>query len=141
MPPIDTSSMKKCEIETRAKNAGLSVADYKNRATIASYPDVQSISRVSRFPYFLGRADRCDAPQVGQTVKVKYLDDDNFSYGVYIGPVLDSQETTTSDKNKNKANKVSNSGGRIILNFLSIIEGRKDIAKTIEDKVAKRTLP
>jgi hypothetical protein len=103
MPPIDTSSMKQCEIETRAKSVGLSVADYKNRATIASYPDIQSILRVSRFPYFLGRADRVEAPQVGQTIKVKYLDDDNFSYGVYIGPVTDSQETTTSDKNKDKA--------------------------------------
>ena len=67
------------------------------------YPGPHSTVRASRFPYFLGREDRVAAPQIGQTVKVKYLDDDNFSYGVYLGPSTDSQETITADENKNKA--------------------------------------
>ncbi len=52
--------------------------------------DLHSILRISRFPYFLVpknkfTADNPSKPEAGRPAKVRFLDTDNYSYGVFLG--------------------------------------------------------
>jgi len=84
---------------------------HKGKSGSAWYPelllDAWSIERISRFPYFLvpvkntGSGKPQDLPTVGTMAVVKFLDSDNFSYGVFLrsAPV----EATIDKKSKQTA--------------------------------------
>tara|TARA_X000001388_G_C2206361_1_gene113258 strand:- start:251 stop:931 length:681 start_codon:yes stop_codon:yes gene_type:complete len=79
------------------------VAEHKGTKGGAWYPelllDAWDISRISRFPYFLVPVDNSsgksqDLPSPGRMAVVKFIDNDNFSYGVFLrnAPINDTTQ-------------------------------------------------
>lgn len=64
-----------------------------------------SMLRISRFPYFLAPESAVTSwaggvPKVGAVAQVKFLDNDNFSYGVLVGLATESTVSTEASPEK-----------------------------------------